>query len=381
MEKQHAHPCLPAFIEEIRGNPSYLRFLRLLKSYGIDALYDCHAHISSGPSDVIEDTPDALVPRYPFTVTDNMLLYDRLFGREGIACASVVFDTPLPAYDLARKNDELIAYWRSLDTPDRERIMPFAVITPEMELHEIQQWVERGMKGFKMTPRTASAHVKRGVISDITLTEMLSPEALWVADREGLPLVVHLPQLVVNPRIKPGLKDELLRIAARFSDLKIILAHVGQAQTPAKMTDLLNLIEGNGLTGMIWMDISAVTIPSVMAMAFESNVKLLYGTDIDFALVERGRYVMFKVDNGRRTLANDDAAGNVITALVSQNFGQKLKPFVLEAGIPLDAPLMVFQWEGILDAVDRLTAKGLPAERIKSILENLFHHNAGALFR
>jgi len=105
------------------------------------------------------------------------------------------------------------------------------------------------------------------------------------------------------------------------------------------------------------MDISAVTVSSVLVSALTGNVKLLFGTDIDFALVEQGRYVMYKMINGKRVLADDDNSDKVITALV----------------------MFVAQWEGILDAVDTLKKSGKPDARIKLILEDLFFRNAEVL--
>ncbi len=373
------NPYLPAIIEEIKSSHIYPRFLQLLKDYCIESIYDCHAHISSGREDTIGESPSELTPQFSFTIDDVNHLYGQLFETEGIAFNSVVFDTPLPVYDLAKKNSILLSGLKAMSLDEPERVVPFAVVTPGMNVEQIQSWVDSGAKGFKMTPRMASTSVKRGVISDISLPEMLNPEALIIANANGMPLVVHLPQLVVSPRMKQTLKDELVEIALQYPDIKIILAHLGQAQTPAKMDDMLNLIERNDLYESVWMDISAVTIPSVIAMALESKVKLLFGTDIDFALVERGRYIMFKVQNGQRVLAQDDDNGSVITALVSQNFGQKLKPFALGAGVILDAPLLLFQFEGIVDAVEKLKQKGMRKPDIKLALEQLFFKNAESL--
>jgi len=380
MDNPSCNPYLPTIVDEIRSSPVYLRFLQLLRDFNINRIIDCHAHISSGQLETIAGAPSDLVPQHPFTIADVNYLYRRLFLNEGMRFSSVVFDTPLPVYDLANKNDQLLRYWQEMDPADRAEILPFAVVTPDMDLKQILRWVEKGARGFKMTPRTTSTHVKRGVIADVTLSEMLSPEALWVADQSGLPLIIHLPQLVVSPRIRQSLKDELLLLAARYSRIKLVLAHLGQAQTAAKMEDLLNLIQGNGLTDIIWMDISAVTVPSVLAMALESDVRLMFGSDIDFALVERGRYVTFKVIDGKRVLASGDDNGNLITALVSQNFGMQLRHFVVEAGIDLNAPLMVFQFEGIIDAVERLRARGIQGETIKAKLQNLLSGNALSLF-
>ncbi len=380
MEKQSKNPYIPIIIDEIKSSPIYLRFLQVLREHRIKAIYDCHAHISSGREDTAFDETSDLMPRFPFSIDDVNYLYDEMFRREGISFTSVVFDTPLPAYDLVKKNEQLLQVLQSMDEHEMRKVMPFAVVTPEMDYSQIEEWVESGARGFKMTPRTASPHVKRGVISDITLTDMLNPEALWIANRHGLPLVVHLPQLVVSPRMKSSLKDELLQIAAKYPNLKIILAHLGQAQTPAKIEDLLALIDSNDLYETIWMDISAVTVPSVLAKAFESNVRLVFGTDIDFALTERGKYVMFKIANGERVLADDEDNGSVITALVSTNFGDKLKPFAAKQGIDLDAPLILFQMEGILDAIGRIERNGRTQEEIRVILEDLFFRNAQRLF-
>ena len=379
MGNELKNPYLPAIIDEIKTSHIFLRFLQTLKDYKIRAICDCHSHISSGKEDTIGEAPPELMPQYSFTVEDVNRLYRELFEDEGIGFTSVIFDTPLPAYDLAKKNTLLLSERESMVADDSKKVVPFAVVTPGMDSGQIQGWVDRGAKGFKMTPRMASPNVSRGVISDISLFEMLNPEALVIANTNGLPLVVHLPQLVVSPRIKQSLKDELVRIVIKYPNLKIILAHLGQAQTPAKMEDLLNLMELNDLYESVWMDISAVTIPSVISMALESKVKLLFGTDIDFALVERGRYVMFRIVNGERVLVDDNDNGNVITALVSQNFGAQIKTFVLESGIILDAPLLLFQFEGILDAIERLCNKGKTKQEIHGILERLLFRNAEEL--
>ena len=373
------NPHVLEILSDLVSSPIYLNFIQLLRTHDICQICDSHVHISSGKEGLLPGMPDDLTPQYPFSIEDLLFFYDTLFGNEGIKYSSIIFDTPLPAYDLAQKNDDLLAFHHKMVDSDSERVVPFAVITPEMESRQIEKWVSGGVKGFKMTPRTTSSQVKRGVISDVTLSEMLNPEALQIADQNHLTLLVHLPQLVVSPRIKPSLKNELLQIARKFSNLRIILAHLGQAQTPAKIQDLLKLIEENRLYERIWMDISAVTIPSVLEIALESKAKLLFGTDIDFALVERGRYVMFKSSNGKRVLAEEGEPGNVITSLVSQNFGQQLRPFIMEQGIDLDAPLLLFQFEGILNAVNRLQQKGVSQSRIKEILEALFFKNAWSL--
>lgn len=379
------NPCLTTLIREIRGSSSYRNFVDLLRTHGIPRLYDCHAHVSSGRGEAFAAAnASPLQPEYPFSVADINSLYDELFRSEGIAVTSVIFDTPLPVYNMAEKNEELLREIGKGDRPvaptaEIAKVAPFAVITPEMSADQIQGYVAAGAKGFKMTPRTNSPHGKRGTISDITLAEMLNPAALRIADVHRLPLVVHLPQLVVSPRFKPSLKEELHQVVHRYQNLRIILAHLGQAQTPAKIEDLVRWVESNGLCEHIWMDISAVTVPSVLAIAFCSKLKLVFGTDIDFSLTERGRYVTFKYTGGQRVLCHGGDRRDAITALVSTSFGHQIKDFAAAEGIDLDAPMLLFQFEGICDAVQRLERGGRAEADTKLILENLFFRNAETL--
>jgi predicted TIM-barrel fold metal-dependent hydrolase len=379
MVNEYRNSYLPIIIAEIKNSPIYRRFLDVLRDYDIRAIYDSHAHVSSGREETIGEASTELMPKFPFTIGDINHLYDELFGSEGIDFATVVFDSPLAAYDLAKKNDQLLAELRETNHKGLTKAIPFVVVTPEMTAEQIKEYVEHGAKGFKMSPRTSSLYVRRGVISDVSLAEMLNPDALRIANSHGLPLVVHLPQLVVSPRMKPSLREELGQVAIRYPHLKVILAHLGQAQSPGKIEDLLDWIEKNNLAKIIWMDISAVTVPSVLEIAFSSNVKLLFGTDIDFSIAERGRYIMFRYEDGQRVLADDYERGSVITALVSTSFGDQLKGFAAENGIDLDAPMLIFQLEGILDAIDRLQRRGKAKAEVKLILENLFFRNAEVL--
>ncbi|MBW2180885.1 MAG: amidohydrolase family protein, partial [Deltaproteobacteria bacterium] len=373
------NPHLNSIINTIVEHPIDDRFLQLLRQYGISKIYDCHSHVSSGRNDIIKGASLELVPEFPFSVRDINSFYDKLFVNHGIDIFSIVFDTPLPVYDMGRKNRELLEDPDVIGTNTGQRIFPFAVITPDMNDAQIQMYLKMGARGFKITPRTPSSQKNKKTVNEISLFEMIHPSALSMADAHGLPILIHLPQRVVSPRIRQSIKDELLQIAQKFPGIKIILAHLGQAQTPYKIKDILVWIDAHNLYDHVWMDISAVTVSSVLARALDGNAKLLYGTDIDFALTEQGRYVMYRMINGKRVLADDDNSDKVITALVSTHFGNQLKEFIQSQKIDLNYPMLVAQWEGILDAVDTLKRSGTPDARIKLILEDLFFRNAEVL--
>jgi len=369
---------LAPVIDTIADHPIYDRFLTLLKDYTISKIYDCHSHVSSGPNDMITDVQLKLRPKFPFSIKDTCYFYDQLFVRHGIETVSVVFDTPLPVYDMAKKN-EILLNDPDVNTETNKRIIPFAVITPDMNGKQIASYLEMGAKGFKATPRTPSSQTKKKSINEISLFDMLHPAALQLADAHRLPFIVHLPALVVSTRNRDLIKDELVEIVNRYPQIKMVLAHLGQAQTPCKVKDLMSWIEVNNLSDRVWMDVSAVTVSSVFADALTGKVELVYGTDNDFALVEHGRYVTYKMKNGKRVLAFDDISDKAITALVSTHFGEQLKAFVKEQGVDLSMPMIVAQWEGILDAVDAIRKSGMPDTQIKWILENLFFRNAEEL--
>jgi hypothetical protein len=374
MNNKPENPNLNSIIEKIIEHPIYDRFLQLLKQYNITKICDCHCHVSSGPNDMIKGAKSTLRPEYPFSVKDIQYVYDRLFASQGIETVSIVFDTPLPVYDMDQKNRKL------LTDPDLDqRIIPFAVITPDMSDSQIESYLAMGAKGFKATPRTPSSQVKKKSINEISLFEMIHPAVLRLADENRLPFIVHLPQLVVSTRNREVIKDELEEIATKYPHITIILAHLGQAQTLYKVMDLLSWIEEKNLTNQVWMDISAVSVFTVFSIAFKRSVNLLYGTDNDFALAEQGRYVTYKMKNAKRVLAFDDTSDKAITALVSTHFGKQLRGFVHEQGIDLSMPMIVAQWEGILNAVEALEQTGTSGDEIRAILENLFFRNAEVL--
>ena len=310
----------------------------MLKEEGINSLYDFHAHISSGGSDFVgsalkEDIAE--LPPSPFSLQDINSFYNSLFRAEGIKVKVVVFDTPLPAYDLRKKNNDLLDKVASMNPEESSQVIPFAIITPKMKREEIEGYVERGAKGFKISPRTTPPYRFRRKVSDVTLEDMLTHEVMEVADAYKLPLLIHLPQSVASARISDNIKRRLKEILTAYPHLKLVLAHLGLSQTPSKIEDTLKWIEEDKLRERIYLDISAVTIPSVLEIAFSSKARLLFGTDMDFSLSEWGKYIMLKEIDGRKILANEEERGDLMAVLVSASFGDKYKELISQQGIEI----------------------------------------------
>ena len=359
---------LKGLLQEIEESRIYQRFLCSLQAYGIGQICDFHAHISSGRHDFLPTaSPEevAELPSHPFSLEDLYEFYEALFRSRGLKASAVVFDTPLLAYDIWKKNLNLLENLRRLEPAKAANLFPFAIVTPEMREAELEEYLKLGTRGFKATPRVSPTYRKRRKVTDVKLAEMLSPSSLRLAQGHRIPFLIHFPQLMSSEKLDPGLKEELGRILLTYPDLKLVLAHLGLCQTPSKLADLLGWVEEEDLGERIWLDVSAITLPEAFELALLSPAQLLFGTDMDFCLIERGRYILI----GRRAV------------LVSQSFGRRFKGLAQEQGIELNAPLFLFQLEGLMEAVERLKRKGMGEEELGQRLKALFYRNAEKILK
>lgn len=367
---------LTAIAQEIRDSPIYWDFVRLLKEHGVSTIYDFHAHVSSGKSSYLAGASQADIdelPAHPTSPADIDAFYSSLFESDDIAVKVVIFDTALHAYDMASKNHNLLA---QLATTRSSRFTPFAVITPAMKRHDIESYVEGGAKGFKVSPRTATAYYasRRRRVSNVDLDDILTPDLLGVANEVSLPILIHLPQSVSSTTISKALKQKLGLVTARYPDVRLILAHLGLCQTPSKMEYMLAWIRINRLESRVYLDVSAVTIASALELALASDARLLFGTDLDFSLVERARYVVTREVGGETFLADEAERGDTKTVLVGTNYGLRYRALVSQAGISTALPLFLFQLEAMTKAARRLGDAGR-GERLRA----LFSTNAEAI--
>ncbi len=360
-------PALKGLLQEIEDSRIYQQFLHSLQAYGIGQICDFHAHISSGRGDFLPTASPgevAELPSHPFSLEDVYEFYEALFRSRGLEALAVVFDTPLPAYDIRKKNLNLLENLRQLQPVKAAKLMPFAIVTPQMQAAELEEYLKLGARGFKTTPRVSRTYHERRKIPDVSLAEMLSPASLKLAESHRIPFLIHLPQLMGSAELDPSLKEGLERVLLTYPDLRLVLAHLGLCQTPSKLADLLGWMEEKNFGRRIWLDVSAITLPEAFELVLLSPAQLLFGTDMDFCLTERGRYILIKHEATQRAV------------LVSQSLGKRFKGLAQEQGLELNAPLFLFQLEGLMEALARLRRKGMDKEELKQRLKALFYQNA-----
>ncbi|MFH1087043.1 MAG: amidohydrolase family protein, partial [Chloroflexota bacterium] len=368
---------LQPLLDQIAANPIFRGFISLLKKHNVSSICDIHAHVSSGRNDFVPDaSPEdvAELPKRPFTLQHLLQFYRTLFVGQGISVTAVVFDTPLRGYDMRQKNRLLLAQATRLPVGD-VKVVPFAVLTPDMTEAEIEGYAQQGARGFKVSPRTTSAYLTDGrKMSGVPLEDMLTPQILKVAGNLRLPVLVHLPQSAAPIRTNRDIKARIQDMLGHCPSLRFVLAHLGSSHSPSRVADVVEWLERSGLGDNVYLDISTVTLPSTLEAAFHSAARLCFGTDIDFCLSEKGRhFLLTRTPENKTQLATPEHQA-AFAALVSTSFGSRYREVLSPHGIQAHFPMFMYQMEAITLAAEKVS----PARR-QVMLRRLFWQNATEL--
>ena len=358
---------------EVKSSPEFEKFRKLISETGVPGLFDFHLHICGGKGGARGDaSPEDLseLPEEPFALEDADDFYAELFeGRIEIHIS--VFDTPLLGYDIRARNRKLLEDLRR-GRQFKASFWPFAIVTPDMRRGEVEELVELGAKGFKITPRIAPSYRIRRRIKDVSLREMLSEDLCSAASEHALPVLIHPPLQVAEPEVPERLKEDLLGILERFPKLRVILAHLGCSHTVPKLHDWADWIQSRGLSDRVFFDASTITYPETLKEALSLPLRILFGTDIDFCLVERGLYLAFE-----QNLALSSPLRRASVHLVSSKFGGKYREALPE---PPRKPLLLFQLEAICEAY-KLLKQDLGAEKAEKIFRDFLFESPLSIFR
>jgi predicted TIM-barrel fold metal-dependent hydrolase len=243
-------------------------------------------------------------------------------------------------------------YLRSV-SPEGDRVALFGVSNNETDVEYTRAELKSGQyEGLKMYYNASNPPKKE-------LLEYFPPEVLTVAEKENVPIILHLPASLYNSA------DEVEAVVARYPALKVVLAHIGVAHIVRPELD--GILKRFAKSGNVYVDTSGVDNPQLVSKALEhlGTDHVLYGSDEPLNLI---RAVVY--DNpelGPRLLTDYDYHW------ADSEEQSKWRHLAGE-------PFVHNQWrqlQAILTAIESLDMR--PEDKSK-VLESIFHGNAQAVF-
>jgi hypothetical protein len=259
----------------------------------------------------------------------------------GKRCTAVVFGFPDIAYDSDANNRYVAEY------SDHRSVFPFRLVKPDENPGVVEDELV-AMEFLGVKPYLN--YVQGKAVHDIEIFDMLPEGIMEVVDRLGLMVMLHIPR---RERLAdPVNQRQIVQLATRFPNAKIILAHIGRAYY---LSNIVGQLDSIGKLQNVYCDTAMVNHCEVLEYLFThfDRQRILYGTDLPIA-----------VCGGKSIEINDQ-----YTYVTS-------KPWFLS--ISDDHGKLVFtsfiyeQIRGIRKAVERT---GMDS----SFLEQLFHRNGRAL--
>jgi len=197
-------------------------------------------------------------------------LREALPGRD--VCA-VCFGVPNPKYDCARNNRYLAEHC------DAERFFALRLLDPRRDTPQsVRAEIEAGLFcGFKPYPK----FVRRPEQSEVEIREMLPAWSMELADAFGLIIMLHLPRK--GRLADPVNQDQLVRLAERYPNAKIVVAHIGRAYF---LKNVVGSLERLKVLPNIYFDLAMLNHWEVLAYTFGQvpAERILFGSDIPIAL-------------------------------------------------------------------------------------------------
>ena len=239
----------------------------------------------------------------------------------------------------------------SASVADNERVFSLALVSPKDPIQDVERWVRQyGLLGYK--PYHCLAKPSRG--GEVSIPDMLTDAQMRLADALGLVVMFHIPR--ARRLADPDNQREMVRLARRYPNARIIFAHIGRAYY---MQNVAGNLDGIAACPNAYVDIAMVNHPGVLEYAFRHfpRERILFGSDAPVAWL-RGKSV--EVNNQYAYLTGED---------------YRIGTMIYDAEHAVEFTFFFYEMlRGIKEAADR-------AGLTRSELEGLFHGNAHALLR
>jgi hypothetical protein len=236
-----------------------------------DDVIDAHAHCSLA-AHVIDIDPRArqhMLSTFPyFPLEDSERLRATFFP--GKRLRSLRFANTYRGLDHRSANDYLLE-----QSPAEDRIAIFGL--PEDVEYTNQMLQHPRVSALKMYWSYVEPSAK--IIYDFFL-----PEILEEAQALDIPLVLHLPRMIVHSI------DDLLRVTRDFPRLRIVLAHLGLSKHV--VLGLEDALKAAAKVDTVFMDTALNPTADVVAMSLRlfGGKRILYGSDEPLNLIRSVAY-------------------------------------------------------------------------------------------
>ena len=233
---------------------------------------DSHSHMNL-PEHTVDIPPERLADDWALqngllmSAEDAKLYYGTMFPDQQWNITSFPF--PVKEAHLEDNNDYVAQCAR-----DGKIKYGLMCIKPEYSTdYIIKEYREKGFSGLKPYPDMVSG--QKG--AEIGIFEFMPHEQFAMAEKEKMPIVMHLPRAGRMP--DDGNIRELREIRQKYPDLTMVIAHCGRCYTPYHFGIALDKL-GEDAKGFHF-DTAAVLNPAVIEMALDrlDYRKILFGTD------------------------------------------------------------------------------------------------------
>ncbi|MGI6325490.1 MAG: amidohydrolase family protein [Saccharofermentanales bacterium] len=252
-----------------------------------DKIFDVHVHIGLPDihSEISEERKKMALTTFTSLPADeyakwNSSLYP---GKEIIG--SCVFGFPIRETDIGKANQYV-----TVQSAKNNGLYPFLLISPKDPAVTISQYYEAKSKRIRIYGLKPYFDFvdKKGpfAVFDVRMEEFLTDEILRFAEKEKLIIMLHTSGIGVGDYV---VRDFISRITEKYTNIKIILAHMGRYCEKSQFVDFYRSdFLDKHINSNIYYDISSVSEKEVYKLIFEKEYlhdKVMFGADLPFGLI------------------------------------------------------------------------------------------------
>lgn len=258
-----------------------------LKDFMPECFFDVHEHI--GPEDLVgpldEERKLSALTTYTGAEWEELLgLYKDMYSgkQPKYVCG---FGFVIHELDVRKANSYILN-----KAKEDSRLLPLLLYTPrdpEALTDGYEEAQKLGVKVYGVKPYYEFAD-KPGHFNalDVELEEFVTPDMLEFCNKHSMILMLHTCDIGMG---SPSLRAKIQHILDTYTNIKLILAHLGRFYVKEQFFEFLNsdFLEKNK-DKQFWFDVSSVTDEEALERAFAREdlyPRLLFGCDHPFGLI------------------------------------------------------------------------------------------------